>query len=104
MNRPTDQPYNIILTGPFGVGKTTIFKKLSSEMHLDCRYESVSSVAKSMLHLDKWTHTAHVDGTEIKVGKYICSRLALLNIVHFSMCVCVCRQLYGTQETWSIME
>ena len=65
--KPSDQPYNIILAGPYSVGKTTIFNKLSKEVHIDYQYESVSTIARTSQQLGKWTHTALVDGNQVKV-------------------------------------
>ncbi len=65
---PADQPYNIILAGSFGVGKTSLFNKLSGEAHAN--YQFISSVSNSdaaLQHFGKWTHTAVVNGDTVKV-------------------------------------
>lgn len=63
---PEDQPYNIILAGPFHVGKSTIFNKLSSDVHADFQYTTINCAQR--VKFDKWSHTALVDGSKIKVG------------------------------------
>lgn len=67
---PAIQPYNIILTGSFGVGKTSLFNKLSGEAHGDYQFTSVpvKSTATSAQHVCKWTHTAAVNGDTVKVS------------------------------------
>ena len=69
---PADQPYNIILAGAYGVGKTGLFKKLSGEVHSDYQYRTVPSARDASRttgqQFGHWTHTALVDGDTVKVG------------------------------------
>ena len=68
--RPSDQPYNIIFAGNFKVGKTSLFKKLSSGVHGDYQFSTVgcnSSKANGSQNFGKWTHTARVNGDTVKV-------------------------------------
>ena len=80
-----NQPYDIILAGAFGVGKSTLFKQLSSEVHADHLYTTTTTTGTaagtrdnrgqlqprtttaSSQHLDKWTHSALVLGDSVKV-------------------------------------
>ena len=60
----TSQPYNVILAGPFGVGKTFIFDQLREET---IRYPTQKK--NSEKRLDKWIHSARCGVDEIKVIK-----------------------------------
>lgn len=73
-----DQPYNVILAGAFGVGKSSLFRQLSCEVHADHLYTSITPdrgqqqlqgtrTTATYKHLDKWTHSALVLGDTIKV-------------------------------------
>lgn len=66
-----NQPYNVILAGSFGVGKSSLFNKLSGEVHADYHFNSVA-VSKDTCRspsqqFGKWTHTALVNGDTVKV-------------------------------------
>ncbi len=74
-----DQPYNIILAGAFGVGKSSLFRQLSREVHGDHVYTTITTTRGQQLqpgetttsspqHLDKWTHSALVLGDTVKVS------------------------------------
>ena len=78
---PAVQPYNIILTGSFGVGKTSLFSKLSGEAHEDYQFVSVP-VATSAQHVSKWTHTAAVNGDTVKVNKLV-SLVVIISISEY---------------------
>ena len=73
-----EQPYNIILAGAFGVGKSSAFRQLSSEVHADHIYSTLKAsadseeprepgAAASSKHLDRWSHSALVQGDNINV-------------------------------------
>ena len=69
--RPSDQPYNIILAGSFKVGKTSLFKKLSSGVHGDYHFSTVSCNSNGSQNFGKWTHTAQVNGDTVKVSSHV---------------------------------
>lgn len=70
-----DQPYNIILAGAFGVGKSSAFRQLSGEVHADHVYTTLRDgeeprepgAASSSKRLDRWSHSALVQGDNINV-------------------------------------
>lgn len=68
---PADQPYNIVLAGRYGVGKSSLFRKLSGEVHADYQYRAVPTARNSSRttgqQFGQWTHTALVDGDTVKV-------------------------------------
>ena len=74
-----EQPYDIILAGAFGVGKSTVFRQLSSEVHSEHLYSScpggagTSTTSLCSRHLDRWTHSALVLEDTIKVWGWISS-------------------------------
>lgn len=51
-------PYNIILAGKYGVGKSTIFRYLSQEQ---------GATQKSVRSWDKWEHVMSVGKDEVQV-------------------------------------
>ncbi len=57
---PWDQPYNIILAGSYGVGKTSIFNKLSTGVNSDIQYGTNHSTPTTCQCFGKWIHTATV--------------------------------------------
>lgn len=77
------QPYNIILAGAFGVGKSSLFRQLSTEVDGDYLYTTLpatvnlkqqtrpaataTTVPSSSRYLDKWTHSALVLGDTVQV-------------------------------------
>lgn len=68
---PADQPYNIILAGSFGVGKSSLFEKLSGEVHADYQFSTVTARDASRStgqDLGRWTHTALANGDTVKVS------------------------------------
>lgn len=65
---PAAQPYNIILTGSFGVGKSSLFHRLSGEVHSDFHCESLRGATSSKAKFDQWTHAAKVNGETVKVN------------------------------------
>ena len=69
MASPASQPYSLILTGSFGVGKTSLFRKLSGEVHAHYHFNNLQDQTRSKAshRFDKWTHTALVNGEQIKV-------------------------------------
>lgn len=68
---PAHQPYNIILAGSFGVGKSSLFNMLSGEVHADYQFSSVTGKQDASRspsqHFGKWCHTALVNGDTVKV-------------------------------------
>lgn len=68
---PAAQPYNIILAGSFGVGKSSLFDKLSGEVHADYQFSSMAGKQDASRnpgqHFGKWTHSAMVNGDAVKV-------------------------------------
>lgn len=66
MARAADQPYNVILAGSFGVGKSSLFQKLSGEVNADYQFTTVA--AGKAANFGKWTHTALVKGETVKVS------------------------------------
>lgn len=67
-----NQPYNLVLIGSFGVGKSCLFQKLSCEVHADYHYSTLQDTGavpegSRQLLFDKWTHSALVNGEEVKV-------------------------------------
>jgi Ni2+-binding GTPase involved in maturation of urease and hydrogenase len=67
---PADQPYNVILAGPYGVGKSSLFQKLSGEVHADYQYSTVAIRDASDLQFCRWTHEALVSGDTVKVSDW----------------------------------
>ena len=80
------QPYNIILAGAYGVGKTSAFRQLSGEVHADHVYTTLGRSAgcqESSKHLDRWSHSALVQGDNINVrsGEMVWSGTRYLRLV-----------------------
>ena len=65
------QPYNVIMAGSFGVGKSSLFSRLSGEVHSDYQFSPLQDCSYSYSlqtgHYDKWTHRALVNGEQVKV-------------------------------------
>lgn len=55
------QPYNVILAGSYGVGKSTLFRHLSRE-------EEEGGVGKSCRAWDKWSHAMTVGKEQVQAG------------------------------------
>lgn len=58
-------PYNIILAGKYGVGKSTIFRYLSQEQGKEGK--APGAIQRSVRSWDKWEHVMSVGKDEVQV-------------------------------------
>lgn len=58
-------PYNIILAGKYGVGKSTIFRYLSQERSTEGM--TPGAIQKSVRSWDKWEHVMTIGKDEVQV-------------------------------------
>ena len=63
------QPYNIVLAGKYGVGKSSLFHFLSREQS-----------RKSVRSWDKWEHVMSVGGKQVQVLEMFCNVFACVAV------------------------